>query len=264
VSFQPVVAGSGLVGWRFLQRTYDSQFKAFTASPQLDRDADYFAKKIASVKTAEELVKDRRLLSVALGAFGLQGDIDNRFFIKKILEDGTTSEDALARKLTDTRYKKLSEAFGFGPGESRSTASKAAMASIVDQYKTQAFEVSVGAQDDSMRIALYAQRELASLARTESSEKAKWFTLMGQPPLRSMFETALGLPTAFGQIDIDKQQQILSERTAALLGDSTVSQFSASDALDRLTTLYLARAQMAQNALGSSPGAIALSLLRGT
>ena len=40
---------------------------------------------------------------MALGAFGLQDDINNRYFIRKILEEGTTNEDALANRFSDTR-----------------------------------------------------------------------------------------------------------------------------------------------------------------
>ena len=78
------------------------------------RDTDYFAAKIGEIDSAEQLVSDRRLLSVALGAFGLHADIDNKYFIRKVLEDGVLKEDALANRLTDERYKSLTKAFGFG------------------------------------------------------------------------------------------------------------------------------------------------------
>ena len=50
---------------------------------------------------------------VALGAFGLQDDLPNRFFIQKVLEGGTLSTDSLANKLSDPRYAALAKAFGF-------------------------------------------------------------------------------------------------------------------------------------------------------
>ena len=71
MSFQPIILGPGLVGWQFLQRSYESQFEAFNKTPQLKRDASYFLDEIGNVNTAQELVSDRKLLTVALGAFGL-------------------------------------------------------------------------------------------------------------------------------------------------------------------------------------------------
>mgnify|MGYP006142551315 FL=1 len=81
--FQPIVPSGGLVGWRFLQRTYESQADNFNQSTQLQRDTEYFRENIASISNAEDLVADRRLLTVALGAFGLDADLGNKFFIKK-------------------------------------------------------------------------------------------------------------------------------------------------------------------------------------
>ena len=82
--FQPIVPTGGLAGWRFLQRTYDTQFEAFSKSVSLQRDTDYFKENIAEATTAEALVSDRRLLTVALGAFGLQVRRD----LKQVREEG--------------------------------------------------------------------------------------------------------------------------------------------------------------------------------
>lgn len=262
MNFQPVIPGTGLVGWQFLQRTYDAQFAAFNRGPQQDRDTSYFAEKIGDVFTAQELVGDRRLLAVALGAFGLSDDLNNRYFIQKILEDGTGEPDALANRLADDRYRRLSEAFGFGPGEIPATLSSTKMTEIVELYKTQSFEVLVGAQDDTMRTALYAQRELDRLANDTMSEDAKWFSLMSLPPLRKMFETALGLPSSLGLIDIDKQLTIFQDRAASSVGNSTVSQFKDPEILEKLTNLYLARSQIASFNASVSSGSTALTLLR--
>lgn len=262
MSFQPVISGGGIAGWQFLQRTYDAQFQAFSKAPVLERDTDYFAEKIGSIQSAEDLVSDRRLLSVALGAFGLSDDLDNRYFIRKILEDGTGSDDALANKLTDNRYRRLSEAFGFGPGETVKTSNAESMAGIAEQHRVQSFEVSVGEQDDTMRIALYAQRELETLANGSGSDETKWFTIMGLPPLRSMFETALGLPTSFGQIDLDQQLETFRDKASRAFGDSSVDQFADPEALKRLTDMYLARSQIAAVSASFSSGSTALALLQ--
>jgi uncharacterized protein DUF1217 len=262
MDFQPVIPAPGLAGWQFLQRTYESQFEAFNKTPQIDRDAKYFAENIGNVFTAQELVGDRRLLTVALGAFGLSNDLNNRYFIQKILEDGTGDSDALANRLADDRYKQLSDAFGFGPGEIPKTLSASGMSDILELFKAQSFEVSVGEQDDTMRVALFAQRELVNLANDPMREDAKWFSVMALPPLRKMFETALGLPVSFGGIDIDKQLTIFQDRASRIIGKSTVSQFVEPEALERLTNLYLARSQIEAFNASLSSGSTALTLLQ--
>ncbi len=261
MTFQPVIPTGGLVGWRFLQRTYGAQLQTFSASAVNERDVDYFLKNIRTVQSAEDLVSDRRLLQVALGAFGLEGDLDNRYFIQKVLADGTKADDALANRLADSRYADFSAAFGLGPGDVRKTALITDMEKIAQNSIVARFETSVGEADDSMRIALYAQHALKDLADQSGSETKKWYDLMSLPPLRSMMETALGLPASFGQLDIDKQLEIFQDKLNRLTGSPDLSQFTDQEAIENLTDTYLARRQIADVQSTISPAQTALILL---
>ncbi len=262
MSYQPVVVGSGMAGWRFIERTYDAQIEAFGNSAAFERDTEYFRQNIGSIQSAGDLVSDRRLLGVALGAFGLKDDLDNRYFVQKILEDGTLADSALANRLADDRYSKFSKAFGFGPGETLKTGDVAAMSIVLDNHKSQEFEIAVGETDETMRIALYAQHSLVELANSGKSNDALWYKVMGTPPLRSFFETALSLPEAFGQIDIDRQLGVFKERIEQLTGDDKIRQFSDPASLERITNLYLARSQISETGAGNSSASNALILLQ--
>ncbi|WP_299140024.1 DUF1217 domain-containing protein [uncultured Tateyamaria sp.] len=259
--FQPVLVSSGIVGWQFLQRTYDQQLETFSQSAAQKRDTDHFVEKIRSVTSAEELVSDRQLLTVALGAFGLQDDIDNRYFIQKMLEEGTTADDALANRFTDSRYTEFSAAFGLGPGEIRGSLRSGFAEGIVDRFQANSFEIAAGAQDETMRIALYAQRTLDEVVGGSGSEAQKWFSIMGQPPLRTMFETAFGLSSSFGQADIDLQLGVFQDRAQRSFGVSDPSEFADPEIMDRLITTYLARSQIVNGGAGESGASIALTLL---
>jgi len=259
--YQPVIVSSGLVGWQFLQRTYDQQLSTFSQSAELKRDTDHFAEKIGSITSAEELVSDRQLLSVALGAFGLQDDINNTFFIQKMLSDGTTADDALANRFTDSRYQEFSAAFGLGPGEAPGALTPGFADQIVEKYQANSFEVAAGAQDETLRIALYAERTLGDVVAGDGTDASKWFSIMGQPPLRSLFETALGLPSEFGQVDIDQQLKVFQERSERVFGVTDPADFAEPDKLNDVITAYLARSQLDQGGAGASGAAIALTLL---
>ena len=261
--FQPVVVSSGLAGWQFLKATYDRQFTAFNQSAVIQRDTDYFRETIGSITTAEELVSDRRLLTVALGAFGLQDDINNTFFIRKMLEEGTTADDALANRFTDSRYRDLSEAFGLGPNEIRGSLFSSFADDIIGRFQAASFEIATGTQDEAMRLGLYAERVLPELVGIDSSVDAKWFSIMGQPPLREVVETALGLPDAFGQVDIDQQLDVFKERSNRILGISDPSEFADPEILDNVINTFLARSQLNSFGGGASSGQIALTLLSG-
>ena len=113
-----------------------------------------------------------------------------------------------------------------------------------------------------MRIAMYAGREIAEIAGDDMSENAKWFTLLGQAPLKKFFETAMGLPSAVGQLDLDRQLEIYKDKTLSLTGSSDVSQFTDPEVLEDLTIRYLARAQIEEFTASFNPAANALFLLQ--
>ncbi|MBA3324717.1 MAG: DUF1217 domain-containing protein [Rhodobacteraceae bacterium] len=61
-----------------------------------------------------QLVGGRRLLKVARGALGLEGEIDTKAFVRKVLESDLADLAYPTTRLTAPGYKKLPEAFGFG------------------------------------------------------------------------------------------------------------------------------------------------------
>ncbi|MAQ81778.1 MAG: flagellar protein [Maritimibacter sp.] len=262
MTYTPVVPVSGYAGWAFLSRTRADQQAAFDNSTTIRRNTDYFAENIASVQTAEDLVADRRLLQVALGAFGLDEDINSKYFLQKVLEDGTLKDDALANRLSDKRYFQLSKAFGFGDFDTPRTVLSTFADEITDAYRQKQFEIAVGEQDESMRLALGLDSALSEIATRDTSENGRWFTVMGQAPVRRVFEYALGMPASVGALDLDQQLTIFRDKAAARFGDGEVAQFTDPAKREELVKLFLLRSQtesFATSRVGESP---ALTLLQ--
>lgn len=263
MSFQPVVPLSGYAGWAFLKRTMATQQAALQSTEAVKRDEAYFRANIGKVNSAEELIADRRLLSVALTAFGLEDDINNKAFIRKILEDGTLANDSLANRLANKQYQKLSAAFGFGDTLVPLNKLSGFADKILPQYNTQKFEAAVGEQNNEYRVALNAEREIAALAKKTGSEDTKWYTVLGTAPLREAFQTALGLPSSFAAIDLDKQLDMIKAKAKSVFGSDTISQFADSSKMEKLVRTYIVRAEIGAVNTGASSGSVALRLLSG-
>lgn len=261
MTIRPLIPQTGVMGWRFLQRTMGQQMAAFGQGATIQRDTTYFEAHIQHIDTAEQLVSDRRLLRVALGAFGLQDDIDNRYFIRKVLEGGTFTPDALANRLADDRYTRLAKTFGFGDLSVPHSKISDFGQKITGLYRDQQFQRAVGEQDGAMRLALYAQTQLPSLAADKGSDSTKWFRVMGTAPLRQVFEKALGLPHSFGRLDLDQQLGVLREKSERQLGIRSVNDLADPDIRDRLINRFLIRGQV-QTSSNLHHGATALSLLQ--
>ncbi|MCI2394746.1 DUF1217 domain-containing protein [Aliiroseovarius sediminis] len=262
MTYQPIVPMGGAAGWAFLQRTQAAQQKAFDASPQIQRDTQYFESNIGEVKTSSDLVGDRRLLRVALGAYGLDDDLNSTYFINKVLDDGTLDPADLANKLSDKRYLEFAKDFGFGDYNIPRTQMSDFAADITAAYRTKQFEIAVGQQDPTMRLAMTLDNQLSDIVRGSGSDDTKWYKIMGNPPLREVFQTAFGLPTAFGSIDIDQQLSMLRDKADRYFGDTSVDQFTDQGKRDELNRLFLVRSQIAAGTASMSSGSIALNLLQ--
>ncbi|KAA8606728.1 flagellar protein [Salipiger aestuarii] len=390
-----MIAGAGLVGWQMLQSTMQSQRSTFDQSAEIARETTYFKEKIGTISSAEELVDDRRLLSVALAAFGMSDEIDSKYLIQRIIEEGADDNNSIANKLGDSRYITLAQAFDFqeitnykteeaGFGDpifaayeermmveleetlaspeyandpvssvlfrlqvesniseqrdhfltniasvksvedlldnydlksvvlkafdledransttllkrvlSENPAKTGALSTvlgdpnmvalaetfafydvetktvletenfaenIVNEYKWQQFKSAVDEVDSSIGAALQFQKSIPDLSSSGISENAKWYSVLGSTVMREVFETALGLPSGFSQIDIDKQLEIIKEKADQRFGISTFSDLENENSMNKIIHGYLLQDQLAQgSAFGSQH--IAMTLL---
>ncbi|WP_118137278.1 DUF1217 domain-containing protein [Oceanicella sp. SM1341] len=263
MTYTPVIPLSGMAGWQFLQRTQDTQRAAFDTSVQVKRETEYFLEKIGDVTSVDQLMGDRTLLKVALGAFSLEDDITKGAWVRKILEEGTEDPEAFAMRLTDRRYRQFSEAFGFGNVLGARTGDEGFGEKIVEKYKNHMFEVAVGEVDNSMRLALNYSNSLQALVDRDMGENAAWYTLMGDTPLRTVMEKALGLPEKLGALDVEQQLVFFKDKASSVFGSSKLSDLVSEENVEKAIRIYMARVQAEAGPSASTPGFAALSLLQG-
>lgn len=261
MAFSPVVPVGGLAGLRFIDRTYGAQFGAFSRSPDIRREIDYFLEKAGGAATAADLVADRRLLKVALGAFGLEDEVDKRAFVRKVLEDGTLDRKALANRLADPAWAEFSRTLGYGDLGGLLIV-RGVREDIAARYRERQFERALGDVDLNMRLALSFRRRIREVAADPNADQSGWFRIMGSEPLRRVFETAYGLPSGFGKVDIDRQRADLGARTERLFGSPSPTVFASPENVERLLRRFLAASQAWIWPGAGAPGMAALTLLR--
>jgi len=251
----------GIAGWRFMQRTQESQQAAFVASPALDREVTYFKENISKIESVEDLLNDFTLFKVALGAFGLEDNVADKFFFKKVLEEGTETDGAFALQLTDTHYRELSEAFGFGNAGGPRIGESDFAQKITEAYEVRQFEKAVGDADDSMRLALNLEREIGGYATGAFPETVGWFEVMANAPMREVFETAFGLPTSIGTLDIDRQRELFQDANKRVFGSMSLDVFQDPENVDKLLRNFFAQEQINSGPGPLTKGMSALTLM---
>jgi hypothetical protein len=262
MSFQVFTGGGGLPGWALLNRTGDRQRELVGNDPQVRRATEYYRDKIGEISSADDLLSDFRLLNVTLQTFGLENDIRNRAFLRKILESDLSDDRSLANRLADKSYRKLAETFGFGDLTGPKNGEAGFSDKILAQYVEREFEARVGEGDQNLRLALNARRELATLSGRASTNNTKWYEVMGNQPLRKVFEGAFGFDRSYAKLPIDRQLQEFARAAELHFGSDQVSQFSDTGKVDELVRSFLARSALQQNA-ATSRFSVALTLLGG-
>ncbi|MCG3269114.1 DUF1217 domain-containing protein [Yoonia sp. I 8.24] len=263
MTFQPILPNTGYSGWIFLDRTMETQQETFSKGQAIVRDTDYFAQNIGAISTAEELVDDPRLLRVALGAYGLDDDVNSQFFIRKILEEGTTSDDALANRLSDSRYADFSAAFGLDGQTPPTTQTSGFAENIIARYEVRQFQQAVGEQDNDLRLAMSVQDGVSDILANNTTSDGQWYSILGNAPMRSVFQTALGLPESSSSIDLERQLEIFQTRAESMFGTDELADFAEPELQEKLIRMFLIRSEAA-NIASFSGSSTALTLLQST
>src|SRR5690242_20051155 len=152
----PVV--SATLGYQLVENSLEKQQAAFEKSAPVQHDIDYFRTAIAKVTSADDLVKDYRLLKFTLTAFGLDSQINAQGLIKKVLNSDLTDTASLANKLVDPRFRQLAQAFNFAAGGTDKLQDSSFLDGIVKNYVTVAFEQNAAQTNPAVRLALYFKR----------------------------------------------------------------------------------------------------------
>jgi hypothetical protein len=79
----------------------------------LKSETDYYKANIGKMKSIDDLMRDQRLLRIAMSAYGLDADTEDPKKIKTMLTGGVTDPESPANKLTDKSYAAFVTAFNF-------------------------------------------------------------------------------------------------------------------------------------------------------
>lgn len=246
----------GYAGWRVLNRTMAAQQALVARDPVLNRDHDYFREKMKTITSAEEFVADYRLMKTSLTSAGLESDLQNRFFIRKVLESDLSDPKSFANRLTDKRYV----AFARSINASMGARGDAAVEKVIGNHRQAALETRVGAVDPDLRVALYARREIAAVASAPSTENTKWYQILGSSPLRKVVAGAFGFGTSYSKLPLDRQLEEFKDAAGKLFGTSDAKAMADPANMEKLIQRFLIRSQATQ---GTTSGySVALQLLR--
>lgn len=172
--------------------------------PDVSRETDYFLSHIGNVKTIDDFLKDYRLYSYAMKAYGLSDMTYAKAFMRKVLTEGVSDKDAFANKLSDTRYRQFATAFNFAGLGAQATSTTAATTGTATQYVTQTMEENAGDQNEGLRLALYFTRKASTVTNA--------YQILADKALTQVVQTAMGWSPTISTSDIDAQAKMITDK----------------------------------------------------
>lgn len=257
--FQPVIPLSGFGGWNFLQSTYDAQLQTYSNAPQIKNDIDYFTEKLAEPMAVEDFLGDSRLRRISMTAFGLAGEEWKTGYVRTVLDEVQDPASTFLARLNNPQYSRFADAMR--PVDGQILLTLPDLQDITARYAAESFELAVGEQDNAMRLSLNYQQEINQLVTDGATDQTVLYRLLGSVPVRTVLESALGLPTEVRQLDLDQQARVLDEKLKSQFGLSSIQDLKDPDVVDRMVSRYMALDGLNQNAAATGPAATALALL---
>lgn len=191
-----------------------ARWQTLTAkAPAVANAVAYYKAKIGSVKTAEDLIGDRRLFAFAMQAFGLGDMVNAKGLMRKVLAGGVSDPTALASTLNNPKIRAFAKAFDFAGSGDAVTTTSSATDDVVSNYVEQTLETNQGAANAGVGLALYFQRNGGKIKNV--------YEILADKSLLTVVQTALGIPASTASQNIDVQAAHLTKALdIADLGDA--------------------------------------------
>lgn len=195
---------STIAGYQLISRNLVRSLEQVARKPDVSRETSWYLAHIGEVKSADEFVKDDRLFSYAMKAYGLADMTCAKALLRKVLTEGIAGPAALGNKLVDARYREFATAFDFASLGEYATQTASATSATVAKYLHQALEEDAGQQDEGIRLALYFERKAPGIRNA--------YDILADKALLKVAQTALGFSPLAAMADVDKQAAILTDR----------------------------------------------------
>jgi hypothetical protein len=176
----------------------------FEAQPTVARDMSVFEEKITDIKSVDDLMKNRTILTMVLSSFQLESEIDKPAMVKKILTESPTDPESLVNRLVEPRWTKLANALHGLNNNPDFFLNQANIDAILTGYKTNEYEKFEGENADGVREAMYFKRLAGGVETIEQ--------VIADKAIMQVVRVSLGLPESFQALSYEQQKERLDKQ----------------------------------------------------
>ena len=199
-----VATTSAVVAFAKYKRDPEGARRDFYESAAVQKNIKNFQSRISKINSLEDFLSDRKTLSFVLTSFGLEAELNNPGKLKAIINSDPNDLNSYANRLSDSRYGNLNKFLNVKFEGFTKLQNSAAQTKIIDDYLTNAFEVSIGRENPAAREAVFFLRRI--------NEVNSSLEILGDMPLRRIVTSVLNLPPQIARQSVLKQQSLLDAK----------------------------------------------------
>jgi hypothetical protein len=173
------------------------------------KETAYYQDKIQGVETLNDLLSDRGIIDVVIGAYGLDATVTDDF-LKQIFNSDLSDPKSFVNQQSSSKWAELVASFNFdGEGNlTRETLGtiqqRGETLETINLYMRQTLEENEGASSEAVRLALYFERTAPTI--TDAYE------IISDGALTEVFRTIFGFTSDFSSMDVDAQAKVIKAK----------------------------------------------------
>ncbi|HQT75426.1 MAG: hypothetical protein B7Z80_00120 [Rhodospirillales bacterium 20-64-7] len=223
---------------RTAQQSETQQVKVTAADPMVKSAIGAFTTAVRSATSIKQLLSNPNVMNVLLTANGMKDQIGYTALATQVLMSNLSDPKSLANTLTDTRWKTLAQTYNFNTKGLAAIQNPTVIASVTNTYAQSEWQSNQDTVTPGLSNALYFL--------SHASSATSVYQILGDPTLRTVVTTALGVPQQIAFQDLGAQAQAITSRL-------NISQFQTPSFVQSFAQRYLI--QNSANSTNVSTGA---------
>jgi hypothetical protein len=175
--------------------------KATAADPAVKRAVDAFTAGVIKAKTVQQLLTNPAVMQVLMTANGLADQIPYTALAQKTLQSNVNDPKSLANMLADTRWKSVVQTYDFANKGLSVIQNPKVLSTIANGYAEVTWRRSLDATTPGLSNALTFRGEASTITSVDQ--------ILGDPVMRTVVTTALGIPLQIAFQPLEAQEKAI-------------------------------------------------------
>ncbi len=237
--------GNPLVALQMAQKNRDREVATAAKQPETQRDIAAFRNGIAKAKSIGEALDNPAVMKVLLTANGLADQVQYQALAKRVLLSDPEEQGSLVNRMASARWTAVVKAFDFANAGLDALKDPALQTRLADGYVEVNWRKGLEKATPGLADALDF--------RERASKFKNAVEILGDPVLRRVVTTALGIPQQIAFQELPAQERAITNRL-------DISRLQDPKFVDALSQRYLLEKQAAAPAAPPDMGTLAVQL----